>query len=88
MAYVTTNPPRALVYTVGDDTTIWVYKSADAVATVVAATYITNAKDLGMKVNDLVVVVDTATPLISTTRVTAVASTGSTMSTGVTVGNT
>lgn len=88
MAYVTSNPPRALVFTIGDDTTVWVYKSADAVATVVAASYVTNAKDLGMKVNDLVIVVDTATPLISTTRVTAVAASGSTMSAGVTVGNT
>jgi hypothetical protein len=83
MAYVTTNPPRLYVQAVEGSPNIWVYTSADAIATVVAASYITNAKDLGMKVNDIVFVVDTATPKLSSTSVTAVASTGSTMSTGV-----
>jgi hypothetical protein len=40
----------------------WTYKSADAIADVNTAGYISNAKDMGMKVMDLVLVVDTATP--------------------------
>lgn len=91
MAYVTSNPPRKVVASGIDNSqagNIWMYTSADAIATVVAANYFTNAADLGMAVNDLVFVIDTATPLVSSTRVTAVASTGSTCSTGVTIGNT
>ena len=70
---------------------LWVYSSADAVATVVAQDYITNPVDMGMNVNDLVIIIDTATPLISMARVKTVSSvstTGALLSTGVTVGNT
>lgn len=70
---------------------LWVYSSADAVATVVAQDYITNPVDIGMQVNDLVIIIDTATPLISFSRVktvSAVAATGALLSTGVTIGNT
>lgn len=70
---------------------IWAYTSADAVATVVAQGYITNPVDLGLAVNDLVVIIDTATPLISIARVktvSTVAATGALLSTGVTIGNT
>lgn len=70
---------------------LWCYNSADAVATVVAQGYITNPVDLGMAVNDLVIIIDTATPLISIARVktvSAVAATGALLSTGVTIGNT
>lgn len=70
---------------------LWVYTSADAVATVVAQGYISNPIDMGLLVNDLVIVVDTATPLISIARVktvSAVVATGALLSTGVTIGNT
>lgn len=70
---------------------LWVYDSADAVATVVAQDYITDPVDHGMAVNDLVIIIDTATPLISMARVktvSAVATTGALLSTGVTIGNT
>jgi hypothetical protein len=85
MAYTTTNPPRLLNTGVDSGPNVWLYSSADAQATVVAAGYITNAKDLGMKVNDLVFIVDTATPKISSAQLTVLnATTGaSTMSTGV-----
>lgn len=84
MAYVTTNPPRLVSSSIDASVpSLWMYSSADAVATVVAANYITNAKDLGMKVNDMIIVVDTATPKLSSCQVTVVASTGSTLSTGV-----
>ena len=70
---------------------IWLYTSADAVATVVAQDYITDPVNQGMVVNDLVIIIDTATPLISIARVktvSSVAATGALLSTGVTIGNT
>ena len=93
MAYVSGNLRRisgSLDNSTGG-TNLWMYTSADAVATVVAQDYITNPVDMGMAVNDLVIIVDTATPLISTARVKSVSSvstTGALLSTGVTVGNT
>jgi hypothetical protein len=86
MAYATSNPPR-LVDNAGltGAGQVWTYRSTDALATVVAATYITNAQDLGMKVGDLVLVQDTSTPAQAFARVTAVASTGSTMSAGLAI---
>jgi hypothetical protein len=70
--------------------TIWQYQSADAVSTVAGAGYITNAYDLGMQVNDVVIVIDTGTPLVSTCRVSSVSSTTNlaNLSAGVTIGNT
>lgn len=69
---------------------IWFYTSADAVATVVAQNYITDPLNQGMVVNDLVIIIDTATPLISIARVKTVggSGTGALLSTGVTIGNT
>ena len=42
---------------------LWVYRSADAIATVRAAGYISNATDMGMKRDDTVLVIDTANHL-------------------------
>jgi hypothetical protein len=53
----------------------WTYKSADAIAIVIAAGYISDAKDMGMKVHDLVWVVDTATPTYHWCVVRAISST-------------
>lgn len=90
MAYVTSNPPRVLVQgAIGNGApTIWAYSSADASATVAASQYFSNGKDLGMEVNDLVFVVDTGTPLITTNRVKTVVAAGVTVSAGTTVGAT
>lgn len=88
MAYNGSNL-SVFVSDVGDNALqIFTYTSADAAATVAAAGYITDATLRGMKVNDLVFVVDTATPLITSHRVTAASATSATLSTGVTVGNT
>lgn len=69
MAYNTANPPVKVTTgilakvntteatTVGGD--IWVYKSADAIATVQAAGYFSNGLQLGMAVDDIVFVFDT-----------------------------
>jgi hypothetical protein len=40
----------------------WVYRSADSFATVKAANYIANAFAMGVKVRDVIWIVDTATP--------------------------
>lgn len=66
MAYSTSNPPRLVVDALGgpfggtSGGRQWLYVSADAAATVDASGYFTNGVELGMRVNDLVWVVNTA----------------------------
>lgn len=70
--YVTSAPPKLLMGSFTNSTfspAIWTYYSTDAASTVDASGYITNAKDLGMKVSDIVLVQDTdASPIIITTH--------------------
>ena len=54
----------------------WTYVSADAVATVIAAGYISDGDDQGVKVNDVVTVVDSNVPSIDYCLVTVVGATG------------
>lgn len=61
MAYTTSNPPRLETQPIAGVRT-WQYVSTDSIATVNTTGYITNGYQLGMKVQDLVRVVDTATP--------------------------
>jgi hypothetical protein len=77
MAYSATLPPFKLTTggITGSARTVWGYESADASATVVAAGYITDGGDRGMKVNDLVICWDTATPQIFSCRVHSVSAT-------------
>lgn len=81
MAYATTNPPvRVTVGALdGNAPAVWVYKSADAVATVKGSNYLSNGLNLGMIVGDFVLVSDTATPLGTLTVVSAVTSSGATV---------
>lgn len=58
---------------------LWHLTGVDAIATVRGAGFISNAKDAGMRVGDTVIYQDTATPLHSLSRVSAVATTGATM---------
>lgn len=84
MAYAVTNPPiKVSAGGIADFGASnggyqeWAYKSADAIATVKAAGYFSNAASLGMQVGDKVTVVDTATPALSIAFVqTVVAATG------------
>ncbi len=62
MAYSTSSPPALVANTVGGNGAVWLYKSADDDATVNGASYFTNGIPLGMKVGDIVLVIDTATP--------------------------
>ena len=78
MAYSTDNPPRLIAQSKGagpgptatDQTplsgALWMYISADANATIVVDTYVSNAVALGMKVGDVVIISDTTTPLSTT----------------------
>lgn len=59
MGYAVTLPPQLLVPSVGGGMALWGYKSADSVATVIAAGYFTNASALGMKVGDALLIYDT-----------------------------
>ena len=91
MAYVTTNPPREITggpLTGGSGGRIWQYTSADAAATVAGANYFSNALQLGMKASDIILVVDTATPLLTGWLVHSVAAAGATLgASGITLGN-
>ena len=62
MAYATTNPPVCIIPRVGTHSAVWLYKSADAHTAVDAAGYFTNGADLGLVADDVMIVVDTATP--------------------------
>ncbi len=57
----------------------WALSGVDAVATVRGAGFISDAKVRGMRVGDTLVYRDTATPLVSLSRVSVVATTGATL---------
>jgi hypothetical protein len=69
MAYSTSNPPARIAGPLtrmntpegGGTTTpeMWMYASADPIATVQGAAYFSNGIQLGMQVGDVVIVVDT-----------------------------
>ena len=65
MAYSTSNPPILVSEGIGGKSSMWQYSHTDAIATVNTTGYITNGDALGMKVNDVVIVTDTATPTTS-----------------------
>lgn len=60
MAYSTDNPPALESQGVGSGGASWQYDSADAATLVRVDGYITNGKDLGMKVGDRVRQYDSA----------------------------
>lgn len=90
MAYATSNPPFLMVPSVDSSKPqIWGYTTTDASATVDGSGYITNGGNLGMRVNDLVLVFDTNTPLVTGHQVITVSSTAPgavDLSNGTTVG--
>lgn len=59
MAYAVTNQPKLLNQTLGGTTKLWIYKTTDAHATVDASGYFTDGYDLGMRQDDIVIVIDT-----------------------------
>lgn len=62
MAYATTNPPVCIIPRMGTHSAVWMYTDGDAHTAVDAAGYFTNGAALGLTANDVMIVVDTATP--------------------------
>lgn len=59
MAYATANPPRLISQGVGASTgSLWHYTDGDALQTVLGADYFSNGDDLGMAVNDTILITD------------------------------
>lgn len=56
MTYATTNPPKLISTGIANAGKFWEYKSTDIATTVDTSGYITNAKDLGMQIGNLVFV--------------------------------
>jgi hypothetical protein len=58
----------------------WAYRSADSFATVKAANYVSDAVQRGLKVRDLMIIEDTATPATTLANIKTVTASGATMS--------
>lgn len=69
MAYATTNPPAMIAQSVGAAPALWVYASTDVHTDVDAADYFSNGAALGMRVNDIVIVVKTSATIGATLHV-------------------
>ena len=70
MAYATTNPPTLVsMGGLGAGSKLWLYKSTDVHTDVDATDYFTNGDDLGMEVNDVVIVVKTSATIGATLHV-------------------
>lgn len=76
MSYATTNPPVVIVPSMGGHSTVWLYKSEDVHTDVDAAGYFTNGGDLGMKADDLVIVIKTTATIGATLHVVTGVSSG------------
>lgn len=59
MAYATTNPPAMISDRIGTGGALWFYQSTDVSTDVDASGYFTDGYYLGMKVGDVVFVVET-----------------------------
>ena len=89
MAYETSNPPALISQGIGGTagTRIWMYVDGDASATIDALDYFTNGYDLGMKVGDNLILVDTATPLTTWHRLETSSATAFNVALGTTIGS-
>lgn len=77
MAYATSNPPRCIVPAVGGAKgALWMYVDGDAHTDVDATDYFSDGDALGMEVDDVMIVVDTATPTVTIHHVTTVTAGG------------
>lgn len=70
MSYSTSNPPVCIQPSFNGNTpSIWSYRSTDPAADVDDNGYISNAKDLGMRAGDIMLVEDTdASPVVLTSH--------------------
>lgn len=68
MSYANTGL-RCLIPAAGGGPAVWYYASADAHTAVDAAGWFSDGADFGLKANDVMIVVDTATPTATIHRV-------------------
>lgn len=72
MTYAISNPPRLVSQSVGaNGGDLWVYKDGDSLDDVAAVNYVSDAADLGLKAQDVVILMDTTD--LTTSMLTAVA---------------
>jgi hypothetical protein len=69
MAYATSNPPNLVAQSVGAAPQLWLYASTDIHTDVDATGYFTDGAALGMKVNDVVIVIKTTATIGATVHV-------------------
>lgn len=69
MAYSTSLPPALVAQSVGAAPALWLYASVDVHTDVDAADYFSNGSALGMRVNDVVIVVKTTATIGATVHV-------------------
>lgn len=64
MAYATSNPPFLIAQGVAGSRKVWMYVSTDAASVVRVSGYFTNGYSLGMRANDILIMVDSdASPI-------------------------
>jgi hypothetical protein len=76
MAYSTALPPKLIAQNVGGGGALWAYASADVSTDVDASGYFTNGNALGMKVGDVVLVIETDNSYLQTTHSVTVSTAG------------
>lgn len=76
MAYSATLPPALVAQSVGAAPALWLYASADVHTDVDASDYFTNGNALGMRVNDVVIVIKTTATIGATLHVVTVSTAG------------
>lgn len=69
MTYAVTNPPAMASERIGGGPAIWIYSSADPIATVDNTDYFTNAGELGMRTGDIIFITDTVNNLVSAGKI-------------------
>jgi hypothetical protein len=88
MAYATSNPPYLMSQAIGGKGKIWGYQSTDPTATVDSSSYVTNGWDLGIRANDIMILFDTTTGIISSLTCLTAVSTAVDFGNGTTIGTT
>ncbi len=76
MSYATTNPPKRITGGIGAGEELWLYSSTDVHTDVDAADYFSDGHLLGMKVNDVVIVVKTTATVGATLHVVSAVTAG------------
>ena len=87
MAYSTDSPPMLVFQAPSGGRRVWMYSSADAMATVDASAYLSNGYSLGMRDGDLCLVYDTAQKIWSTHTVLNTSGTVIDLANGTTIGS-